>query len=468
MRMSNSEKINYYSIIRDVLHNWWVILLGAAASAMIGHIVANEQYYFTYTTSATFVVSSRGSDNNVYNNLSSAQTLAAAFSNVLNSSIVKKKVCEDLGLSEFSAQVGAEVISETNLLVLTVTADTSEMAYRIIRSIMENYTSVFPSVSGNAMMEVLQEPPVPQSPDISLSTKEMEKKGFLFGTFLCATMFVLVSFLNDSIKSDRDLADKLDAKPLGTIYFEKKYKTLFSQLHHKKTSILVTDPTVSFWFTEGYKKIAARLTYMAAEIDGKVIVVTSIAENEGKSTVAANLALTLARNPAKVLLVDCDLRRPSQHLIFEKNVDEHRTLSDLLSHECTWKDVIHYDKEKGIYILFSGKSYDNSTEIVSSEEMSNALKIFRKDFDYIILDSPPMSLMADAEVLADRADMSVMVVRYGMVQAQDINDAIDTLSNCDCRMTGCILNQARVIQDILPGRGGYGYGKYRYGEYRKN
>lgn len=207
---------------------------------------------------------------------------------------------------------------------------------------------------------------------------------------------------------------------------------------------------------------------MAAEIDGKVIVVTSIAENEGKSTVAANLALTLARNPAKVLLVDCDLRRPSQHLIFEKNVDEHRTLPDLLSHECTWKDVIHYDKEKGIYILFSGKSYDNSTEIVSSEEMSNALKIFRKDFDYIILDSPPMSLMADAEVLADRADMSVMVVRYGMVQAQDINDAIDTLSNCDCRMTGCILNQARVIQDILPGRGGYGYGKYRYGEYRKN
>ena len=301
-----------------------------------------------------------------------------------------------------------------------------------------------------------------------MSTKEMEKKGFLFGTFLCATMFVLVSFLNDSIKSDRDLADKLDAKPLGTIYFEKKYKTLFSQLHHKKTSILVTDPTVSFWFTEGYKKIAARLTYMAAEIDGKVIVVTSIAENEGKSTVAANLALTLARNPAKVLLVDCDLRRPSQHLIFEKNVDEHRTLPDLLSHECTWKDVIHYDKEKGIYILFSGKSYDNSTEIVSSEEMSNALKIFRKDFDYIILDSPPMSLMADAEVLADRADMSVMVVRYGMVQAQDINDAIDTLSNCDCRMTGCILNQARVIQDILPGRGGYGYGKYRYGEYRKN
>ncbi|MGN0334978.1 MAG: polysaccharide biosynthesis tyrosine autokinase [Lachnospiraceae bacterium] len=459
----NIEKINYYSIFRDVLRNWWVILLGAIAAAMIGHIVANEQYYTTYTTSATFVVSSRGSDNNVYNNLSSAQTLATTFSNVLNSSIVKKKVCEDLGLSTFSAQASAEVISETNLLVLTVTADTPEMAYRIIRSIMENYTTVSSAVLGNAMMEVLQEPPIPQSPDTSLGTRQMEKKGFLWGMILCTAMFAVLSFLNDTIKSDRDLADKLDAKPLGTIYFEKKYKTLFSRIRHKKTSILVTNPTASFWFTESYKKIAAKLTYMAAETDGKVIVVTSIAENEGKSTVAANLALTLAKNPAKVLLIDCDLRRPSQHLIFDKKVDKEKTLPNLLNHECTLKEVFQYDKERGIYTLFTGKSYANSTEIISSEEMRNVLKVFRKAFDYIILDSPPMSLMADAEALADQADMSVLVVRYSMVQAQDINDAIDALSNCNSRMAGCILNQARTMQDLLPGKGGYGYGKYRYG-----
>ena len=82
MRTDDWEKVNYYSIIRDVIHNWWVILLGAAASAMIFHIVVNEQYDLTYTTSATFVVSSRGSDNNVYNNLSSAQILAAPCCNL--------------------------------------------------------------------------------------------------------------------------------------------------------------------------------------------------------------------------------------------------------------------------------------------------------------------------------------------------------------------------------------------------
>lgn len=469
MRTDDWEKVNYYSIIRDVIHNWWVILLGAAASAMIFHIVANEQYDLAYTTSATFVVSSRGSDNNVYNNLSSAQMLAAAFSNVLNSSIVKKKVCEDLNLSEFSAQVGAEVISETNLLVLTVTADTSELAYRIIRSIMETDIIASPAVPGNAMLEVLQEPQVPQSPDISLDVKKMEKKGFLCGMIFCTALFAFLSFMSDTIKSDRDLVDKLDAKPLGTIYFEKKYKSLFSKIYHKKTGLLVTDPTVSFWFTENYKKIAARLTYMAAEIDGKVIVITSIMENEGKSTVAANLALTLARNPAKVLLIDCDLRRPSQYLIFEKNIDENRIPPDVLSQENILENIFQYDKEMGIYILFNEKSYSNSTEIVSSEEMRNILNLFRKEFDYIILDSPPMSLMADAEVLADQADMSVLVVRYCTVQAQDINDAIDVLSNCNSRMAGCILNQARTVHELLPGKGGgYGYGKYRYGEYRKN
>ena len=192
-------------------------------------------------------------------------------------------------------------------------------------------------------------------------------------------------------------------------------------------------------------------------------------ENEGKSTVAANLALTLARNPAKVLLIDCDLRRPSQYLIFEKNIDENRILPDVLSQENILENIFQYDKEMGIYILFNEKSYSNSTEIVSSEEMRNILNLFRKEFDYIILDSPPMSLMADAEVLADQADMSVLVVRYCTVQAQDINDAIDVLSNCNSRMAGCILNQARTVHELLPGKGGgYGYGKYRYGEYRKN
>lgn len=459
--MQETKNIDYFSIIMDVPHNWWVILLGAVAAAMIANVVENEQYYTTYTTNATFVVSSRG-NNNIYSNLSSAQNLASTFSNILNSNLVKKKVCEDLGLDRFDADASASVIEETNLLVLKVTADTPEMAYKVIRSIMDNYTTVSSAVLGNNMMEVLQEPEIPMGPDTYRDTREQTKKVFVFGLLGFAAVFALFSWMNDTIKSEKNLADKLDAKALGTIYFEKKYKSLLSRIKHKKTSILITNPTASFSFVESYKKIAAKLTYLAAEKGGNTILVTSIMENEGKSTVAANLALTLAKNPAKVLLVDCDLRRPSQHLVLEKETQKDKGLPDFLNKKCVMKDVLRYDKEKNLYTLLTGAAYPDSTEIVSTDEMQKVLNFFKKNFDYVILDTPPMSLMADAESLADQADLSVLVVRYNMVQAQDINDAIDALSNCNSTMAGCILNQAKTMPRQIPGFRAYGaYGKYR-------
>ena len=110
---------------------------------------------------------------------------------------------------------------------------------------------------------------------------------------------------------------------------------------------------------------------------------------------------------------------------------------------------------------------------VSSENMARLLDVARKAFDYIIIDSPPMSLMADAEVLADHSDMSILVVKYDTMQAQDLNDAIDALRDCKAHFAGCILNDVRTLpgeRRTVVGYGGYGhYGHYglygRYGKY---
>ena len=104
--------------------------------------------------------------------------------------------------------------------------------------------------------------------------------------------------------------------------------------------------------------------------------------------------------------------------------------------------------------------------------MTRLLEVVRKAFDYIIIDSPPMSLMADAEVLADRSDMSILVVNYDRVLAQDLNDAIDSLRDCRSHFAGCILNQVHTLpgqRRSVVGYGGYGrYGHYgKYGKYGK-
>ena len=150
------ERLDLFSILRDVLRNLWAILLGAIAVAMIVNMTVRADFRNTYSTTATFVVTSKTASNYTYSNLSAASTMANSFSNILNSNLLKKKVCEDLGTDTFRATASARVITGTNLMTLRVTSDTPENTYRIVRSIMHVMNELTQYVSGDMVMEVLQ------------------------------------------------------------------------------------------------------------------------------------------------------------------------------------------------------------------------------------------------------------------------------------------------------------------------
>ena len=177
-----------------------------------------------------------------------------------------------------------------------------------------------------------------------------------------------------------------------------------------------------------------------------------------------------------MLLIDGDMRRPSQNGLF-LGPDEKlpATLGDLLMGKTTMGEAMRFDKGRGLHMLLNDRNFANSTDIVSSEYMAKLIDVVKKYYDFVVIDSPPMSLMADAEVLADLSDMSILVVNYDMVLAQDLNDAIDALRDCKASFAGCILNMVRTLpkaRQLIGGYGGYGrYGKYghygRYGYYGK-
>ena len=132
------ENINVYSILRDLIKSLWAIVLGAAAVAMIVNMITHVRMESTYSTNATFVITSRTSGNYAYNNLTAASTMATSCSNVLNSNLLRTKVCSDLGVKSFNASMSARVITDTNLMTLKVTSDTPWNTYRITRSVMKN------------------------------------------------------------------------------------------------------------------------------------------------------------------------------------------------------------------------------------------------------------------------------------------------------------------------------------------
>lgn len=466
------EQLDLYSIVRDVLRNLWVILLAALAVGMIVYMGIRAQSKNTYTTRATFVVTSKTSGNYTYSNLSAATTMADSFSNILNSSLLKKKVCQDLELDSFDATAAASVVTDTNLMTLRVTADTPQDAYRIIRSIMNNVADLTGYVSGDMVMGVLQEPQVPTKADAHIPARNRTIKATMLAAVAFALAFAYISYRKETIKSEKDIETKLEARSLGVVYDNDDGRLLGGTLK-KKNKLLVTELTAKFDFVEHYKKLSAHISTQAQKNGAKVILVTSVQEHEGKSTVSANLALSLAQQSHQVLLIDGDMRRPTLNSLFlEKEDHLEATLGDLLLGKTNLTTALRFDEKRGIYLLLNERNYANSTDIVSSENMTRLLEVVRKAFDYIIIDSPPMSLMADAEVLADRSDMSILVVNYDRVLAQDLNDAIDSLRDCRSHFAGCILNQVHTLpgqRRSVVGYGGYGrYGHYgKYGKYGK-
>ncbi len=456
-------QIEPYSLFADVIRNLWVILIGALACAMAAEIIQTAILVPEYTTDATFVVTSKRGSGLIYNNLSAANRMAESFSNILSSDVMKSRVCKDLEMDSFDAETTASSVPNTNLVLVSVTADTPYKSYIIMKSIMNNYADIIIYQSTEMVMEVLQEPEIPETSSNAVNMARLRRNYFFYGFFALIVLFMYLSYKHDTIKSKYDQINKLDGKALGAIPYEKRKRKA------ENRSLLVTENTVSMSYAEEYRQIIVKLMKEAEEHNARSILITGVQEHEGKTTTAANLALTLARQGRKVVLLDCDLRRPALADLFRVEVKPGHTLADFLHKNASFTDVVYQDpKVKNLYIMFQDKGYADSTEIVGREALSSMVEDLKNYVEYIILDSPPMALMADAEDMANVCDMSVLVVQYDRSLASDINDSIDLLREKRAHFAGTILNGYKTLPGLIQhtssyGKYGYGYGKYSYG-----
>lgn len=465
---SEDMPLDIYSIIRDILHDWWMVLTAGLVAMMCVYIVLGSGYTPQYTSSATFIVSAKGATNAAASDLSVTKSMADTLEQVLESKILMKKVQEDLGFGSFPARIDAAVIPETNMMTLRVTAGSPELSFRIMKSVLANYTLVTDHVMSTVVLSVLEAPGVPYAPSNPLSVRNVLKKSFWYAAAAMAALLAVFSYLRDNVKNEKQVEAKLDTKLFATVYHEEKYKTLRAKLKKAKKSVLIDEPIRSFMFVETYKKIRTKLLYKSEKEGCKVLLITSVMENEGKSTVATNIALALAQKNANVMLIDGDLRRPALYKILEKKLQPEQEIGGFLNGKNSLEQVLLKDKDKNLFMIIGSRKYSNSTEMISRDRTRSLLQVIRKKMDYVIIDSPPTSLMADAEVLAEYADMSLLVVKQGVANTKDINDTIDVLENGSSNLLGCIFNDVRT--GVFTGKKvwSYGYGGYhRYGGYHK-
>ncbi len=433
------EHSNFYIVARSVIRNWWVILLAAAGMALLLSACEKLLYKPQYTSTATFAISAKGSGN-AYTSLTMTKEMTQVFAEVFQSDILRERVAAEMGLKRLEGRVTTMVIPETNLLRIMVSAGSPEEAFRTLDIILKNYRKVSDYLFDNAILEIIKEPDVPMYPSNLFMSGKFKKLIVIFGGFGAFVGIVLLTMLRGTVQTVAGARDKLDGELLGIIPYEEKNKTK-SKVKKKKTSVLLTNPLTSFVFLEAYQSLCVKLDYRMRKKGQKVILISSVGENEGKSTVASNLALAFAERGNKTLLIDCDFKKPSLKKIFEIPDAEGEDFSEMLEAEGDgMKDYGATHCKETLWIAANKKGGTNAQRLIHSAAMSEYVKRMRSEMDYIIIDSPPMIITADAEALMKLTDCAILVVRQDFALASDVNDSIDHLNLYGERFMGYVLN----------------------------
>lgn len=448
-------------LVQDLLKRWLIVLAAALMVGVGAYIYEDYSYEPEYRTTATFVVTTKGSSSTVYNNLTSTKQVASIFTELLNSSILRKTILTELGIGSFDGYVSTAVIPETNLINMTVTASDPRMAFVIAQAIIDYHETLTYEVVGDVVLEVLQAPAVPTAPSNYANAQGRMRQMFILVALATCLLVLFQSLTRNAVRSGREARSKLECTYLGEIPHENKYKTILSRLNRRKTSILISNPLTSFRFTETIRKLRHRVEqYMKGK---KVLMVTSLLENEGKSTVAVNLALALSQKHERVLLIDCDLRKPACHAVLEHKKFGNGT-KEILTGKANPAECVIRCAGTNMDMLLTRKSDTNSGDLISSERMSSLLNWAREQYDYVVLDLPPMAAASDAEAMSAMADASLIVVRQNAATAPAVNKAVEALDGSEAKLLGCILNN--VYSTRISSGTGYGYGKYgHYGSY---
>ena len=232
----------------------------------------------------------------------------------------------------------------------------------------------------------------------------------------------------------------------------------------KKTNVkqkrkTLLDGDISFQVSESFKTLRTNILFALSTRKSKVIAVSSALASEGKSTIAANLAITFSQTDATVLFIDADLRKPVQHKVFKL---KNRTgLSTLLGGIHSFKEVVNSPVIPGLDIVTSGPIPPNPSEMLASDNMRVLLDELSKFYDYIIIDTTPINVVSDALNLVSYIAGVVMVARQGGTPREAFEKALNAIDFADGHVLGAVLGCAD-IKSKTGYRKKYSYSNYEY------
>ncbi len=239
---------------------------------------------------------------------------------------------------------------------------------------------------------------------------------------------------------------------------KKKDKNIASAKNSNKNSVNVANLSDKnkFAIVESYKVARTNIMFSLAANEKKVFAVTSYSKGEGKSTASSNLAISFSKMGKKVLLIDADMRRPNIHNIFKLN--NSAGLSNVVSKMISFEEAVKCDVITDLYVLVAGTIPPNPSELMCSNSFIKMIEKLTEEYEYIIIDTPPVGVVADALLLKDLIAGFVVVVREKVTTHRDLSKLLESMKLADTKVLGLV----EVGCDISARKGKKKYYYYQY------
>lgn len=469
------ENISPACLMKHLIKNAWMIAVTFVILFLSVFMFFSWFHKPVYKADMTYAINSRKTSYASASNVTSAKEVASVMEEMLESGMIIDSIrSSSPNLSDFSGAVASSRIGDSNMIVITVTDESPQMAVTALFALQDIFPTVTGYISSGSIVQLIRSPYVYSNPVNAVNSSRTALLAALAGALAMAVLICWLVIHKETIQTRSGARNLLDTPIIATVYKEGSHSILKALFKKESKPLQVFSPTISFNYAEQINAVCAKVEQEALSNGSKIFLITGAGENEGKSTIAGNVAAALSMRGKRVALLDCDLRNPSLHKFFDSKYSAPLPLNKLLSEPFSKTNLLEcmqrHDK-LGIFMLFAHSHDPHCTELLSSSTMDTLLKQLRV-FDFVLLDTPPMGYFVDAEVLAEQADASMLIVRQDLTPAVQINETIATLRSCKARYLGCILNDITFSPtEGYGGYGGYGYGRggysYGYGRYGK-
>lgn len=438
------------------LRTRWLTVLACVLVALVAAVLATLLTTPLYQASTRLFLSSTGgqsiSDSYQGNRLS--QDRVASYAEIIRGETLALRTIDrlnlDMSADALRARIQATSKADTVLISVTVTDASPVRARDLANALSDEFVAMVreletpsPGVRPDARVVVEQRASVPKSP---ISPKKLSNiaLGLAAGLTLGVGLALLREVLDSTVKDRETLEQITGVGMVGSVPLDRD----------RREQPAISFDTDNSSIAEAFRKIRTNLQFLAVDNPPRVIVVTSSAPSEGKTTTAINIALALAEAEHNVVLVDGDMRRPSlaKYLDLVSSVG----FSTVLSGAATLADVLQSTKYPHLTVLAAGPTPPNPSELLGSQAARKVLDELRSQFDYVIIDSSPLLAVTDGAILANQSDGTLLIARFGATKRDQLAHATGIIND-----VGAVLLGAVITMTPTRGTSAYSY-NYNY------